>query len=63
MTRINLESLRHKRDTLETKLAALDHHRGSRSALHKDRVRSALIDLRAAWATFVRTLERDAGTT
>jgi len=61
MTRVNLESLRHKRETLATKLAALDHHRGGRSTHHHERVRAALVDLRAAWATFVRTLERETG--
>lgn len=61
LTRIHLESLRHKRETLATKLTALEHHLRRGSVPETDRVRSALRELKTSWSTFVRTLHREAG--
>lgn len=61
LTRTHLESLRHKRETLATKLTALEHHRRRGGDPDPGRVLAALRDLKAAWSTFVRTLERETG--
>ena len=54
-----LEELRHKRDSVVTKLAALRHHerRGFKDARHElERARS---ELRNAWRSVIGTLSKD----